>query len=165
MVSVYRFVYCYLLNGLLFPIFANSFTSFFGYDILLGQSTWALLLPRCVNILRLMEIFDLLLISITLANLVVVLFLIFFLIHIWIIIVVIIGHSLFQSNAERSRKGKVVIVQRVRFVFVSYLTEQLVVIFLKCVSCLIRVMLSTYRLLLVTLCLKLICMLGEESVG
>ena len=47
----------------------------------------------------------------------------------------------------------------VRFVFVSHLIEQLVVILPRCTGYLIWVMLSTYRLLLVALSLKLICLL------
>ena len=106
-----------------------------------------------------MVFFNLLCLSITLVHLVLVHFLIYLLIHIWILLFLIVGYSHFHLNAERSRKGKVIVSMGVRFAFVSHLTDQLVVMLSSCADCLMLVMLWTYNLLLVTLNLKLVYIL------
>ena len=50
----------------------------------MGQLTWTLLLPRCVNIYRLMEVSNLLCVNIILVYLFVVISLLYLIIHIWI---------------------------------------------------------------------------------
>ena len=80
---------------------------------------------------RPMKASDLLCGNITLVHLVVVIFLVYVRVHIWIKMSLIVGHSRYHLSAERSGKGKVLIIQIIHFAFVSHLIDQLVVIFLK----------------------------------
>ena len=64
--------------------------------------------------------------SITLVLLVVVMFLTYLLIHIWILLILSVGHNLFHLIVERSGKGRGVNIQVVHFVFVSHLIDRLV---------------------------------------
>ena len=82
--------------------------------------------------LSLIVVSNIVVLSLTLVILVVFYYLMCWLIHIWILLFVIVDHSQWYLNIERSGEGRVVISQRVSFVFVSHLTDQLVVILSKC---------------------------------
>ena len=107
----------------------------------MGQLTWALLLPRCVNMYRPMKASDLLCGNITLVYLVVLIFLVYLRVHIWIKMSLIVGHSRYHLSAERSGKGKVLIIQIVSFAFVSHSIDQFVCMLSKGVGLRIWVML------------------------
>ena len=88
------------------------------------------------------EVFGLLCKSITLVYLVVVIFLMCLLIHIWILLILIVGHSRFHLSTERSEKGKVIVIHIVYFTFVLHLIDQLVVVLSKCIGIRISVTLD-----------------------
>ena len=117
-----------------------------------------MLWPGCLNISRPMMVFDLLCLNITFVYLVIAHFLMCLLIYIWILLFLIVGHSQFHLNEERSGKGKVMFILSVHFSFVSHSTDQSVVMVSSCASYLILVMLLTYHLSLVMLNLRLIYM-------
>ena len=62
--------------------------------------------------------------------------------HIWILIFLTVDHSRFHLNAGRFRKGKVIVILSVCFEFVSYSTDQFVVMLSNYTGCLILVMLK-----------------------
>ena len=82
--------------------------------------------------LSLIVVSNIVVLSLTLVTLVVFYYLMCWLIHIWILLFVIVDHSQWYLNIERSGEGRVVISQRISFVFVSHLTDQLVIILSKC---------------------------------
>jgi len=82
--------------------------------------------------LSLIVVSNIVVLSLTLVTLVVFYYLMCWLIHIWILLFVIVDHNQWYLNIERSGEGRVVISQRISFVFVSHLTDQLVIILSKC---------------------------------
>ena len=92
----------------------------------MGYLIRVLLCPRCMTISRLMVVFGLSCRSITLVYLVVVIFMMCLLIHIWILPIMSVGHNRFNLIADRSRKGRSAIILVVHVVFLSHLIDQLI---------------------------------------
>ena len=119
-----------LVIWLLFHISAH-FLLLFLWAILLRQVTWVLLLSKFGNMLSLIGVFGMFIWSIILAILVVAHFLMFWIIHNWILLHVLVGRSLLSFECRKVRKKKgcdsilCVFYVRVVFdrIFVSYVVK------------------------------------------